>query len=187
MPEITARLWDELPAGILPGTGAFLALLDDPDNAWWDDRRTRDRVERRDDILSDALRAGYAAAVRAHGSPEAGGWRWSSVHRIDIDHLLGLPSLSARKASASRAGPPRSAPRASPAAPKGRVGAWWWSWVRPCGAGAPIPAGRAAIPPAPRYDDRLAEWTRGGLSALRFPPTATEIHASSRLVLRPLR
>ena len=49
------------------------------------------------------------------------------------------------------------------------------------------PGGQSGNPASPRYDDRLAEWTRGGLSALRFPPTAAGIHASSRLVLRPLR
>jgi penicillin amidase len=49
------------------------------------------------------------------------------------------------------------------------------------------PGGQSGNPASPRYDDRIAEWARGGLSALRFPPVATEIHASARLVLHPLR
>ena len=186
MPEITARMWDELPAGILPGPGAVLALLDDPDNVWWDDRRTLDRVERRDDILAGALRAGYAATVRAHGVPEAGGWRWSSVHRIDIPHVLGIPSLSARNLSV-----PGGPSTISPSSVTGGTEGSSWRMVVELGptvrAWGTYPGGQSGNPASPRYDDRIAEWTRGGLSALRFPPAATEIHASAHLVLHPLR
>jgi len=186
MPEIPARTWDELPAGLLPGTGAFLALLDDPDNAWWDDRRTPEHVERRDDILTGALRAGYAATVRAHGPPEAGGWGWSSVHRIDINHVLGIPSLSARDLSV-----PGGPSTISPSSATGGTEGSSWRMVVELGptvrGWGTYPGGQSGNPISPRYDDRLAEWTRGGLSALRFPPAATEIHASARLVLRPLR
>ena len=186
MPEITARMWDELPAGILPGPGAVLALLDDADNVWWDDRRTLDRVERRDDILAGALRAGYAATVRAHGVPEAGGWRWSSVHRIDIRHVLGIPSLSARNLSV-RGGPSTISPSSATGGTEGSS----WRMVVELGptvrAWGTYPGGQSGNPASPRYDDRIAEWTRGGLSALRFPPAASEIHASAHLVLHPLR
>ena len=182
MPEITARLWDELPAGILPGTGAFLALLDDPDNVWWDDRRTRDRVERRDDVLSDALRAGYAASVRAHGPPESGGWRWSRVHHIDIDHLLRLPSLSAQDISAS-GGPSTISPSSTTGGGEGSS----WRMVVELGptvrGWGTYPGGQSGNPVSARYDDRLGTWRRGELSALRFPPTATELRASSILLL----
>jgi penicillin amidase len=185
MPEITARMWDELPAGLSPGIGAFLALLDDPDNAWWDDRRTPGHVERRDDILAGALRAGYAATVRAHGRPEAGGWRWSSVHRIGISHLLGIPSLSARDLSV-----PGGPSTISPSSVTGGTEGSSWRMVVELGptvrGWGTYPGGQSGNPASPRYDDRLAEWVRGGLSALRFPPTEGEIQASSRLVLRPL-
>jgi penicillin G amidase len=186
MPEITVRLWDELPAGILPGAGAVLALLDDPDNAWWDDRRTPERVERRDDILAGALRAGYATTVRAHGVPEAGGWRWSDVHRIDISHLLGIPSLSVRNLSI-----PGGPSTISPSSAAGGTEGSSWRMVVELGptvrGWGTYPGGQSGNPASPRYDDRLAEWTRGELSALRFPPAAEEIHASARLVLRPVQ
>jgi penicillin G amidase len=186
MPEITARLWDELPAGLLPGTGAVLALLDDPDNVWWDDRRTAERVERRDDILAGALRAGYAATVRVYGVPEAGGWRWSSVHQTDISHVLGIPSLSVRDLSV-----PGGPSTISPSSVTGGTEGSSWRMVVELGptvrGWGTYPGGQSGNPASPRYDDRLAEWTRGGLSALRFPPAATAIHASARLVLHPLR
>ena len=186
MLEVAPHIWDELPEGLDPAVGAFLSLLDDPDNAWWDDRRTPERVERRDDILAAALRAGYAATVRAHGAPEAGGWRWSSVHRIDIGHLLGIPSLSVQNLSV-----PGGPSTISPSSVTGGTEGSSWRMVVELGptvrAWGTYPGGQSGNPASPRYDDRLAEWTRGGLSALRFPPEATDIQASSRLFLRPLR
>ncbi len=182
--EVTPRLWDELPAGTHPGTGALLALLDDPDNIWWDDRRTRDRVERRDDIVNDALRAGYTAAVRAHGSPEGGGWRWSRVHHIDIDHVLRLPSLSARGISAS-GGPSTISPSSTTGGGEGSS----WRMVVELGptvrGWGTYPGGQSGNPVSPRYDDRLATWTQGELTELRFPPTPAELRASSALLLSP--
>jgi penicillin G amidase len=186
MLEVAPHIWDELPEGLDPAVGAFLSLLDDPDNAWWDDWRTPERVERRDDILAAALRAGYAATVRAHGAPEAGGWRWSSVHRIDISHLLGIPSLSVRNL-----GVPGGPSTISPSSVTGGTEGSSWRMVVELGptvrAWGTYPGGQSGNPASPRYDDRLAEWTRGGLSALRFPADATDIHASARLFLRPLR
>jgi penicillin amidase len=182
MAEITAHLWDELPAGLLPGSGAVLALLDDPDNVWWDDRRTRDRVERRDDVLNDALRAGYAAAVRAHGPPEGGGWRWSRVHHIGIDHLLGLPSLSAQGISTS-GGPSTISPSSTTG---GGDGSSWRMVVElgPTVRGwGTYPGGQSGNPASSRYDDRLGSWIRGELSELRFPPTDAGLRASSSLLL----
>lgn len=186
MAEVPARVWDELPPGLTPVGGALLSLLDDPENVWWDDQRTPDRVERRDDVLAGALRVGYAATVRAHGAPEAGGWRWSRVHRIDIDHLLGLPSLSARDIAV-----PGGPSTLSPSSMLGGAEGSSWRMVVELGrdviAWGTYPGGQSGNPASRRYDDRLAEWTRGGLTPLRFRRTAAELPTSSRLVLRPAR
>jgi penicillin amidase len=185
MAQIPPRLWDELPAGLAPAAGAFLALLDDPDNIWWDDRRSRDHVERRDDILAGALRDGYAATVREHGPAEAGGWRWSSVHRVDINHLLGLPSLSARGLSV-----PGGPSTISPSSSSGGTDGSSWRMVVELGGTVRgwgiYPGGQSGNPASARYDDRLHAWTSGDLASLRFPTTAAEIPVSSRLRLRPV-
>jgi penicillin G amidase len=186
MTEAGPRTWDELPAAIRPGAGVFIALLDDPRNAWWDDRATGDRVERRDDILCEALRAAYATTVRTHGAPEAGGWRWSLVHRIDIDHLLRLPSLSARGLSVP-GGPSTISPSSTTGGSEGpswRMVVELDSTVRGWGT---YPGGQSGNPASARYDDRLAQWTRGELSELRFPPTEAAVPASARLLLHPAR
>jgi penicillin amidase len=184
MAQLPGRLWDELPPGLALAGGVFLSLLDDAENAWWDDRRTPDRVEQRDEVLAAALRAGYTATVHAHGAPEAGGWRWSLVHRIDINHLLGLSSLSARDIAV--AGGPSTL---SPSSISGGTDGSSWRMVVELGrevrAWGTYPGGQSGNPASRRYADRLAEWTRGDLSPLRFAATASEVPASTRLVLRP--
>ncbi len=75
---------DELPEDMWPDgdsrtQDAIYHLLDDPRNAWWDDRTTPGVTETRDDILTRAFEQGYAAAVEALGSDPAR-WRWGDVH-----------------------------------------------------------------------------------------------------------
>jgi penicillin G amidase len=65
----------------------ILALLDTPDDAWWDDAATADVVEQRDDILARAFAEGYAALVAAQG-PDRAAWRWGRAH---ISHFVSNP------------------------------------------------------------------------------------------------
>jgi len=58
---------------------AIRLLLDEPDNAWWDDVSTTDRVEERDDILVSAFVDGYADAVALCGTDRTT-WAWGDVH-----------------------------------------------------------------------------------------------------------
>ena len=107
----SARLWDELPRDVAPAAGAFIALLDDSTSAWWDERSTPGKVERRDDVLASALADGYAEVVRSYGPPEFHGWAWSRVHQVAIRHFW-ASRRSRRSISLCPAGPARSAPRA---------------------------------------------------------------------------
>jgi penicillin amidase len=177
------RIWDELPTGVAPGSAAFIALLDDSASAWWDVRATAGRVERRDDVLADALAEAYAATVRTLGPPEAGGWRWSRVHRIDIWHLLRLPSLSALDISVE-GGPSTISPSSVSGGGEGSS----WRMVVELGAvvraWGTYPGGQSGNPASPRYEDRLPSWLRGELAQLRFPRNPGEVSASSTLLLR---
>ena len=175
-------LWDELPPGITPSGAAFVALLDDPSNGWWDDRRTP-AVERRDAILARALVDGYLTTVREYGPPELLGWGWSRVHRIDIWHLLRVPSLSARRIAVS-GGPSTISPSSVTG---GGEGASWRMVVelgREVRAWGTYPGGQSGNPVSRRYDDRITEWTRGRLSPLHFPRAPAEVPAASVLLLR---
>jgi penicillin amidase len=179
----TARLWDELPKDLSPGAGAFIALLDDSTNAWWDERSTPGIVERRDDVLDGALVDAYAATLRQHGPPGAGGWRWSRVHRIRIRHLLRIPALSARDIAVP-GGPSTLSPSSTEG---GGEGASWRMVVelgRDVRAWGTYPGGQSGNPASRGYADRLPLWRRGDLAELRFPRTPEELPAGSELLLR---
>ena len=67
-----------------PGIGgrtqnAFHYLLPDPDNVWWDDLRTPEQRESRDQILVRAFRKGYRAAEKKMGE-RIDKWEWGDVH-----------------------------------------------------------------------------------------------------------
>jgi len=58
---------------------AIRLLLDEPDNAWWDDVSTIDHIEERDEILARAFANGYADAVALCGTDRTL-WAWGDVH-----------------------------------------------------------------------------------------------------------
>ncbi|MGN6392523.1 MAG: penicillin acylase family protein [Gemmatimonadales bacterium] len=178
------RLWEELPSDVRPGTGVLLALLEDPTNLWWDDRRTVGRVERRDDILADALRQGYDQAVSDYGPPEQGGWRWSAAHRVDVWHLLHLAGLS-RLGLAVPGGPSTLSPSSVSGGGEGA------SWRMVVELGTEVhgwgtyPGGQSGNPASSAYADRLGQWTRGELAPLRFPRRPADLVPTAELLLRP--
>ena len=58
---------------------AFYYLLPDPENSWWDDLRTPEKRESRDEILVRAFRKGYRAAVD-HLGDKLDSWKWGDAH-----------------------------------------------------------------------------------------------------------
>ena len=103
MQALAAATWDALRAPgdtpdrrvFTPSSTVLAALLREPSSPWWDDHRTPDVVETRDDILAASLATGYRRLVRDRGPPERGGWRWDRIRHQNIWHLLHLKSLSA--------------------------------------------------------------------------------------------
>ena len=192
MRELAQRLWDEVrgtdpdaPAGPTPSDMMTAVLLTRPNDPWWD-QRTTDAIERRDDVLTDALEAAYDALVAELGEPDAGGWVWSRHQTATINHLLRLPSFS-------RVGIPVQGGNGtlSPSTGAGTHGASWRMVVE---LGADVrafgtyPGGQSGHPASARYDDRLADWTAGRLDTLRFPRTVDELpfaQRSARLTLTP--
>jgi penicillin amidase len=80
--EVCKRTWgDQLgydPSGSNLIT-AMKALLDDPDNVWWDDITTTDKIETRDDILKEAYSAAYKTLAQQLGT-DFKKWRWGDLH-----------------------------------------------------------------------------------------------------------
>lgn len=81
---------DDLPAGQAPdGGGRWLqvvtSLLEDPQNAWWDDRTTIDVVEGRDEIIRRALVSARQRLTNVLGK-DPQGWEWGRLHQARLEH-----------------------------------------------------------------------------------------------------
>ena len=184
--QLQERLWDELgdgPAGT-PGLVIAWALLNDPTNAWWDDRRTAPMVEDRDQLLADVLVAAYRQTVMTYGPPESGGWRWDRIRHANIFHLLRIPALSAL-------GIPMQggATTLSPSSGRGGFGASWRMVVQlgpQMKAWGIYPGGQSGNPASSRYLDRLPRWRDGELDTLLTPSRPEDLlRATATLELAP--
>jgi penicillin amidase len=194
--EVVERTWDELespPAEgevgrrvATPPTSMLLVLTEYPASPWWDDGRTADVVEDGDAILVAGLAAALDRAIREHGEPDAGGWRWDGVQRANVLHLLGLRSLSALGI------PVQGGPgNLNPSSGSGRHGASWRMVVElgpDVRAWTIYPGGQSGNPVSDRYADRIDAWSAGELEPALFPGTPDELPAErvvGALDLRP--
>ena len=62
---------------------ALFYLLEDPDNPWWDDVRTPDLRESRDDILVRAFRRAVKDGIERLGN-KLDKWEWGEVHKVEF-------------------------------------------------------------------------------------------------------
>jgi penicillin G amidase len=192
MRELAMYTWDELlreegnfRSGRVatPGSDVLARLMTDSTSEWWDIRSTIER-ERRDDIVRMALDNALATLQRDSGEPGDDRWLWSNVRRANVNHLLRLPSFSARDI------PVQGGPgNLSPSFGDGTHGASWrmvvelGDEVRGWGI---YPGGQSGSPVSDRYRDRVARWQAGELDELIFPRRGEEItQPSATVILRP--
>lgn len=197
MRQLAARTWDELTEPDMKERGStgdsfgfpeaqmLLELMQDPANAWWDDRRTPAR-EGRDAILAASLQAAYTKIRDEKGAPDSDGWLWSNTRQANIHHLLRIPAFSALKI------PVQGGPGTlSPSGGAGTQGASWRMVVElgpEVRAWAVYPGGQSGSPASPRYTDRLSRWALGQLDPVLFPRTPAELDRKrviSTLTLTP--
>jgi penicillin amidase len=86
---------DQLPEAI-PATyhqmQALIELMEQPDNAWWDDAST-DAPESRDDILARSFQEAYEQTIASLG-PNRDEWRWGTLHTATfVSNPLGLSGI----------------------------------------------------------------------------------------------
>ncbi|MEU8268849.1 penicillin acylase family protein [Sphaerisporangium sp. NPDC049002] len=79
---------DELPEGGHAGGGdrwyeVVRSLLDKPADPWWDDARTKDRAETRDDMLRAAMTDATEELRTALGDLPAD-WHWGDLHTLEL-------------------------------------------------------------------------------------------------------
>jgi penicillin amidase len=82
---------DQIPAHVWEGPWeasekyrmqrSLLGLVVEPDNAWWDDVRTVDHVETRNEIMARALGAAYTA-LEARLDDDPRKWEWGKIHTL---------------------------------------------------------------------------------------------------------
>lgn len=192
MRETAVQAWDELATEngvrrVTPASAVLARLVADSASAWWDDRSTSE-IEDRDAVLASSLASAFLATRRRYGTPSEGGWRWSNVHRINIHHLLRIPSLSALELSVDG-----GTGTLSPIAIGGANGPSWRMVVElgpTIHAWTTYPGGQSGNPASPRYRDRVPQWLAGTLEAVHVPMRASELPAAQRsgsLTLRPSR
>jgi penicillin amidase len=186
MSELVARLWDEFgDVRPRPSETALWQLLQDPENVWWDDRATTDRVEDRDEILGASLGAALREAIERYGTPGSEEWRWERRRHANIYHLLRLPSLSALGIS-MQGGP-------STLNPSSGSGVWGASWRMVVELGAELsarsiyPGGQSGNPVSRFYDDRIPKWQYGELDTVVFPRTPEELAREATAAVLVLR
>lgn len=79
---------DELPEGLRPNGGSrwfevVRSLLDHPRDQWWDDRKTPDVVEARDEVLRRSLSQARLQLTATLGK-DPKRWQWGRLHQLTL-------------------------------------------------------------------------------------------------------
>ena len=176
---------------------ATFLLVQEPNNAWWDDITT-DVVETRDDILFRSFSEGYANTVASLGE-KRDEWRWGDVHTATfVSNPLGLSGI----------GPIESMVNRGPFAVGGsqatvRAAAWtaasgsfavssWTSSMRMIVDLDDLTrsitvhtTGQSGHPYSPHYDDMIDLWRNMEYYPMLWTQEQVEAAAVSRLMLQP--
>jgi len=174
-------------------------LMDDPQNAWWDDVATSE-VETRDDII----RASFEAAVsqmRTLLGTDQSAWRWGAVHTATfVSNPLGLSGISLIEDIVNR-GPQETGGGfeivnatgySTGAALEGDFGLTSLPSMRQIidvanfdNSLSIITTGQSGHPFSPHYDDQIESWAAVDYHPMLFTRPAVEAQLASALTLTP--
>lgn len=179
--RVVQQLYEELiPRGkdarvATPSESRLLQLLADSANGWWDDKRTRDVTETRDQIIAGALAWAYDTLVVQYGDPTKNPWTWERTTPAHPSHLLRLEGFGAPHVGINGG---RGTLNPSVASRRANFGASWRMVVeldkQPV-VRATYPGGQSGNPASPRYLDRYPLWAKGTLDSVRTPHSAAEL------------
>jgi penicillin amidase len=191
---------DQLPESVrgdIRQSYALSKLMETPDHLWWDDARTPDVTETRDDILARALSEGVAALTAAHGTDPAN-WRWGDVHGTRFESPpLGASGIRQIEDIVNRtafgfSGSTHSINSQDWSAPSGDFMIVQHSSQRLVidfadldRSTSILPTGQSGHPFSPHYDDMLPIYVSGGTLPLPYTRSAVETASQTRLVLSP--
>lgn len=192
---------DELPADYLPDGGdrwftVVRSLWDNPTDEWWDDTRTGDKVETRDDAVVRAMNEAADELTGVQGSDPTA-WRWGDLHTLTgTNQTLGKSGI----------GPIERLFNRGPIATSGGgsiVNATGWAPADGYGV-TEVPSMRMVLDFSdldastwvnltgnsghaynPHYVDQLDAWRDGATFPFPFSASAVQAATTDHLVLRP--
>ncbi|MFQ3566477.1 MAG: penicillin acylase family protein [Aggregatilineales bacterium] len=191
---------DQLPEDIRVSSQQLwpaVRLMADPENRWWDDARTPDIAETRDEILLRSLSEAYEEASSELGTDREA-WRWGALHTATfVSNPLGLSGIGLIEELVNR-GPVETG------GGNEIVNATGWSvnsgdftvrslpsmrlivnFSQEDGGLAMHTTGQSGHPFSPHYDDLISLWAAVDYHPLLFTRAAVEQAAVNRLVLNP--
>jgi penicillin amidase len=194
---------DELPKSMWPeGDSRWLAviqgMLDNPNDAFWDDKSTVAVVESRDQVLTEALTSARQDLTVELGK-DTSDWEWGTLHQLRLEHLvLGGSGVPAPVAAYMNPPPVKVGGGSS------IVNATAWdaasgsfdvtsgpsmrmvvdladldasTWV--------VVTGTSAHPASAHYDDQLDAWASGETFPWPFSAEAVTAAQEDELILTP--
>ena len=177
---------------------ATILLLDGPDNPWWDDTRTDDVTETRDDIVIRSFEQGYASTSSALGD-NRDEWKWGDLHTSTfISNPLGASGIGLIEDTVNR-GPARTSGGAA------ILNATRWSYdedtpfsVRTVPSMRMVidfsnfgnnvtvhTTGQSGHPASPQYGDFIDDWRNIDYHPMLWLREDIEANAASTLILKP--
>ncbi|KHL18072.1 penicillin amidase [Mumia flava] len=87
---LSATFHDQLPQDAWPSGGeqwfeVVRRILNDPESPWWDDVRTKQVTEERDDVLAIAMREARDE-LTSRISLDPGQWSWGRLHTLELEN-----------------------------------------------------------------------------------------------------
>jgi penicillin amidase len=203
--EFDAKLLSNLFGDQLPADVQFdnhevwsaVQLMAKPDNSWWDDASTKDKVETRDDILLKSLQQAVDAATTAMGNNPAD-WQWGKIHQATfVSNPLGASGIDLIEKLVNR----------GPVAVSGSndtVNATSWDPSSGNFSVVEMPSmrmivdlanmdnsltidttGQSGHPSSPHYDDMIDAWRNIQYHPMLWSRDKVEAGTATRLILNP--
>ena len=191
---------DQLPEGYQADNHELwsaVQLMAQPNNPWWDDATTKDKVETRDDILLRSFQQAVQAATDAMGSDSAN-WQWGKLHTATfVSNPLGASGIALIEKLVNR----------GPVAVSGgsdSVNATSWDPSSGNFSVNSLPSmrmivdlanfdnsvtmhttGQSGHPSSPHYDDMIDSWRTIQYHPMLWSRDKVEAAATERLILNP--
>ena len=198
--HLLARVFgDELTGDLRPDGGdrwfeVLQVILNDKQAVWWDDVRTPDKLELRDEVIAAAMEDATAELTKELGADPTG-WRWGDLHQLELTNAtFGSSGIAPLEALFNR-GP------YGVAGGEGIVNATGWNPAEGYGVDW-VPSMRMVVDLTdldgsrwvqltgqsghvfdPHYTDQFEAWANGDTYTWPFSPEATRDGATDSLRL----